>query len=242
MLSVDESRANYDILRRKNPDAFRDISDQEFNQTYRPDLRDEAGQVAKAKPARGSYAEQRLAELKEQRKMYNANDLGYYRGGVPRKGKGTLRGDSIGPINDFHQPSVHNFLNNYHQDSHLVSGEDAVKFKAFMNSDKADFNRSTPFYPMFYDNNFNFSADRRYWLSLILAMLGGFYIKNRYALEADRWAAWERKDNLENMPAHHFNNRGGVLIKKQFAGFEKYHRNIDEMMDWYKKAYPNLDK
>ena len=31
VLSVDESRASYDILRRKNPNAFRDISDEEFN-------------------------------------------------------------------------------------------------------------------------------------------------------------------------------------------------------------------
>jgi hypothetical protein len=45
--------------------------------------------------------------------------------------------------------------------------------------------------------------------------------------------------NVENLPAHHFNNRGGVLVKKQFAGFEKYHKNIDEMMAWYAKAYPS---
>ena len=50
---------------------------------------------------------------------------------------------------------------------------------------------------------------------------------------------WDRMENIENMPAHHFNNRGGVLVRKQFAGFEKYHKNIDEMMDWYKKAYPS---
>ena len=47
-------------------------------------------------------------------------------------------------------------------------------------------------------------------------------------------------ESLEDAPAHHYNNRGGVLIKKQFAGFEKYHKNVDEMMDWYKKAYPSL--
>ena len=45
--------------------------------------------------------------------------------------------------------------------------------------------------------------------------------------------------DIEKLPAHHFNNRGGVLVKKQFAGFEKYHKNLDEMMAWYKKAYPN---
>ena len=45
-------------------------------------------------------------------------------------------------------------------------------------------------------------------------------------------------ENLENAPAHHYNNRGGVLVRKQFAGFEKYHKNIDEMMAWYAKSYP----
>ena len=48
--------------------------------------------------------------------------------------------------------------------------------------------------------------------------------------------------DIENLPAHHYNNRGGVLVKKQFAGFEKYHKNLEETMQWYKKAYPNLTK
>ena len=47
-------------------------------------------------------------------------------------------------------------------------------------------------------------------------------------------------ESIEELPAHHFNNRGGVLVKKQFAGFEKYHKNVDEMMKWYEKAYPAL--
>lgn len=124
--------------------------------------------------------------------MYNANDLGYYKGGVPRKGRGAIRGNSLGNVNEFHQPSVHNFLHNYHQDSFLVNQEDAVKFKAFMNSDKDEFNQTKPFYPMHYDNNFTFSADRRYWLSLLLLIFGGLYAKNRYSLEVDRWNHWDR--------------------------------------------------
>ena len=67
VLSIDESRASYDISRRKNPDAYRDLSQDEFNRRFRADLRDAAGQVVQTKPARGSYAEQRLQELKEQR-------------------------------------------------------------------------------------------------------------------------------------------------------------------------------
>ena len=168
------------------------------------------------------------------------NDLGYYRGGVPRKGRGAIRGDALGLPNEFHQPVVHNYLNNYHQDSFLVSQEDAVKFKAYMTSDKADFQRNRPFYPMFYDNNFNFSADRRFWLSFLLGVMGVLYLKNRYQLEADRWNHWDRLDNFQNMPEHYFSNRGGVIIKRQFVGFEKYHRNLDDMMGWYKKAYPKI--
>ena len=42
------------------------------------------------------------------------------------------------------------------------------------------------------------------------------------------------------MPAHHFENHGGVLIKKKFAGFEKYYRNGEETMAWYRKAYPKI--
>jgi len=29
---------------------------------------------------------------------------------------------------------------------------------------------------------------------------------------------------------------------KQFVGFEKYHRNNDELMLWYQKAFPSISK
>lgn len=70
-------------------------------------------------------------------------------------------------------------------------------------------------------------------------MFGFMFVKARYAVEKDRYRMWNRKQNLESMPAHHFHNRGGVLIKKQFAGFEKYHRNHNELMAWYTRAFPN---
>jgi hypothetical protein len=41
------------------------------------------------------------------------------------------------------------------------------------------------------------------------------------------------------MPAHHFHNRGGVLIRKQFAGFEKYHKNHNDHLIWFTKSYPD---
>lgn len=177
--------------------------------------------------------------MKQQREKYNANDLGYYRGGVPVKGRGTIRGSSLGIPGEFHQPSVHNHLENYHQDSKVVTSEDTVKFKAYMNSDKVEFNRTRPQHVMYYDRDFGFMKDRSFFLSLILGMLGFFYVCKRYTVEQKRWAMWERRENIEDLPAHHFNNRGGILIKKQFVGFEKYHRNLDDMMNWYKQAHPH---
>lgn len=42
------------------------------------------------------------------------------------------------------------------------------------------------------------------------------------------------------MPAHWFVNRGGVLIKKEFLGFEKYHQNDADLTTWLKMVYPTI--
>jgi hypothetical protein len=41
-------------------------------------LRNETGNISKKAPAPGSYAEERLAELKKERAKYNVNHLGFY--------------------------------------------------------------------------------------------------------------------------------------------------------------------
>ena len=165
--------------------------------------------------------------------MYNANDLGFYRGGVPKKGRGSIRGTAMGRPGEFHQPAVHNFLNYYHPDSKTITSEDTMKFKAFMQSDKDDFNLTRPSHPVYHDKNMEFLKDRSFWLALTCGLLGLMYGVNRYHVEVKRAARTERLSMIEDLPGHHFNNRGGVLIKKQFAGFEKYHKNVDEMMAWY---------
>jgi len=105
-------------------------------------------------------------------------------------------------------------LNFYHPDSKVINSEDSVKFKAFMLSDKNDFNRTMPSHPMYYDRTMEFTKDRSFWFFLLLGMVGAMYAHNKYHCEKARWIRWERMQNLENMPAHHFNNRGGVLIRK----------------------------
>jgi hypothetical protein len=40
------------------------------------------------------------------------------------------------------------------------------------------------------------------------------YGTKRWEVEKSRALRTERIGNLENLPAHHFNNRGGVLVEK----------------------------
>lgn len=102
VLSVVQSRATYDILRKDDPDQFKEVNQRDFDKTYNMGARDETGNLPSAVPAPGSYAETRLAELKQQRKQYNVNDIGFYRGGVPSKGRGPIRGSAMGRPGEFH--------------------------------------------------------------------------------------------------------------------------------------------
>ena len=60
VLSQSTSRANYDLSRKKNPDLYKPMSAAEFDMTLRRDKRDKTGVIPKDRPARGSYAEDRL--------------------------------------------------------------------------------------------------------------------------------------------------------------------------------------
>lgn len=77
---------------------------------------------------------------------------------------------------------------------------------------------------------------------MLLGCASFTYLKKKWEYESDRWMQYQRRQNLENMPAHHFSNRGGVLMEKEFVGFEKYYRNGDDLTAWYQKVYPTLYK
>jgi DnaJ-class molecular chaperone len=62
VLSVKESRAAFDITRKQNPHLYQSpISDEQYNMNNRRDTRDIRGVSPRRTPARGSYAEQRIA-------------------------------------------------------------------------------------------------------------------------------------------------------------------------------------
>ena len=164
VLSVLDSRVNYDLRRKKNPDLYKPLSEHDFNLERRIDQREKDGLVHDNKAARGSYEEERLAQLQKEREKYNVNHLGYYKGGVPQKNRGPIRAKSLGVPGNFHSPQVHNFLNYNHQDTSFLNQEDAIKFKHWMRSDIVDYQRAHPFYPMYYDRNLDFKRERTFWL------------------------------------------------------------------------------
>jgi hypothetical protein len=96
--------------------------------------RDDTGNQIKPGPLKGSYAEYRLEKLKELRKQFNVDDLGFYKGGVPRPGKGSVRGDGLGKVGEFHEPYQHN--EEQHDRPHIrsLSGVEAQNHKNYMES------------------------------------------------------------------------------------------------------------
>lgn len=147
-----------------------------------------------------------MAELAREREKYNVNHLGYYRGGVPQPNRGPIRGTALGRAGQFHSPQVHNWMNYQHGDSQRVTTEDAVKFKHFMGTDKADFNRTMPAAPMHYDADFSYAKDRDFWLKFILGWMFVGYAFNRVALERDRAKMHERMSGFQNTLSHHVSN------------------------------------
>ena len=226
---------------RKNPQNYKAASAARFESMMETEGRDRHGVIA-GQRQRGKYAEQRMAELAKDREQYNVNDLGYYKGGVPKPNRGPIRGNALGRPGHFHSPQIHNFMHYQHGDSQRVTQEDAVKFKHFMTTDKAEFNRTMPQAPMYYDTDFNYAKDRDFWLKFLLGWMTVGYLFNRYKVEKDRVKMHERMTGFPNTPAHHVANKGGVLLKKEFTGFKKYYKNHDEVMDWYKMVYPSQFK
>ena len=60
-------------------------------------------------------------------------------------------------------------------------------------------------------------------------MLSDVYsdVYNKLFVEMDRKRMTDRMNGYPDIPAHHFHNRGGVIVLKNFVGFEKYYKNGD---------------
>jgi len=237
VLSVKESRVDYDLTRRENPESVYQAEKMKIMEQHR-NSRDKTGNVPQQPVTPSSYEIARKRELAEERKKYNVDSHGFYKGGLPKKGKGQIRGQALAPPLYFHDPGIHNYLNYNHPDAKKVTTEEAIEFKQYMNTDKYDFNRSVPWFPMYIDRDFNFAKERRFYLALLVGLMFLFWAKRKYIVESKRIHRYEREHLLEDEDPKHFINRGGVLLKKSFRGFRNYYENDAEFSEWLKMAYP----
>ena len=59
-----------------------------------------------------AYENEKRKFLQEERKRFNVDDFGRYKGGLPRKELGNCRGNSFGQPGSLHNVDYHNFENN----------------------------------------------------------------------------------------------------------------------------------
>ncbi len=53
--------------------------------------------------------------------MFNVDEFGRYKGGLPQKGKGHIRGNAFGEPGVYHDPSLHNNVVDPFTDSQTVN-------------------------------------------------------------------------------------------------------------------------
>ncbi len=148
VLSNKTLRLDYDTRMRHFPDIV--YNAEKMKKMKENEVqRDGTGNAIKPAPMKGSYAEYRLEKLKEMRRQFNVDDNGFYKGGVPRKGNGEVRGNANGPHGFYHNPWDHN--ENAHDLPHIrdhVSTKEAQDHKIFMNSSRTGYQRFRPYFKM----------------------------------------------------------------------------------------------
>jgi curved DNA-binding protein CbpA len=241
VLSIPENKMSYDLTYNKNQEAvFSSVKSETMEKNRK--MRDRSGHVPGPEPMRGSYAEFRMKALEKEREKYNVNHLGYYNGGLPVKGSEKIRKGALGPIGAAHSKDLHNYYERFDRDSHEVSPTEAADFKVFKHNDRDEITREKPYYKLEADYEWT-SVKNRAFATLVILAIFGYTIANKvFRREKTRMHQAKRHpDNLSSAPAHHYVNRGGVLLKKEFVGFEKYIKNDKQLTQWYNKVYPNIE-
>lgn len=67
---------------------------------------------------------------------------------------------------------------------------------------------------MHYDKTMEFARERNFYAIMLFTLIGGTYIYKKYDIEKARALRTERMDKLKDLPAHHFSNRGGIVVEK----------------------------
>jgi curved DNA-binding protein CbpA len=135
-----ETRATYDLTQG---------SKQEIEAILEKKRDKDGLDLDKVKYAPHQYGYRRLKELAEERKKYNIDNFYRYKGGVPQKHLGVVRGDSYGPPGSKADIYDLNYLLNGHnqiaKESDYVDDNEAHEFKLYKAIDPVNSKSQKPY-------------------------------------------------------------------------------------------------
>jgi curved DNA-binding protein CbpA len=180
VLSKLETRATYDLTQ-SSKSEIEAILDRK---------RDKTGlSIPKPQYALHEYGYKRLKELSEERKKYNINDFYRYRGGLPQKHLGSIRGEAYGAPDT--KADVHslNFILKLHGsipfESDYVDNKEAHEYKLSKTIDTDNLKAQKPFLRAEIDYNYTkFYTFRRHFL--FYAALAGLIALGRLSYEISK--------------------------------------------------------
>ncbi|OMJ71872.1 hypothetical protein SteCoe_29817 [Stentor coeruleus] len=149
VLSKLETRATYDLTQG---------SKQEIESILEKKRDKDGLDLAKVKYAPHQYGYRRMKELAEERKSFNIDNFYRYRGGLPQKHLGAVRGNAYGPPGGKADIYDLNFLlkghNQISKESDYVDDKEAHEYKLYKAIDPEVANKERPFLRAEIDYNF----------------------------------------------------------------------------------------
>ncbi|CAD8174946.1 unnamed protein product [Paramecium octaurelia] len=133
VLSQIQSRNAYDLLNKEQPDLLYGAEMERYKQSFQ---RNDDGTYKRPGQVASDYAKEKQEYLKKERSVFNVDDLGRYKGGVPRPNKGYVRGNALMGVGQYHRPLYHNMKQNPFETEHRITSEDAQYFRVWSTEER----------------------------------------------------------------------------------------------------------
>lgn len=227
-------KSNYDQNYESKPESVFNASKMKSMDESKRE-RDSSGNFKADDYEKGSYADFRIEKLKQWRKDFNFDNLGNFKGGVPRKYKGIIRGKShrspLSPYDGY----LHNET---HADSPGITGVqsfDAVQHKAFQNIKREENLRFKPYFniqEVEMDSQYEQTSSNR--LSMVIPLSLALIYLLYFGVE--RYSSAKEFKNIEskvaNLLSHEYQMIGPVIIEAEKFKFNKKYLTRGEYHAW----------
>ncbi|KAM3131509.1 DnaJ subfamily B member 9 [Paramecium bursaria] len=195
VLSQQKSRNTYDILRKELPELL-------YSENRQQQVRNDDGTYDQPGQQASEYAQKKMDYLKKEREIFNVDDFGHYKGGLPQKDKGYLRGGALGYVGELHYPEIHHQMRNPFQTEQFLNSDDAEEFNTWASVERNGKEWSYLHQTATVDFDFfKFEQTRSYWRLVrnffIFAVIIPYYLNSIVKLR-NRYLIQDFKDSILN--------------------------------------------